>query len=748
MKVLLLIVTFSLLLSCLDEGGSDSSTSEGSSSSPTGTSPSSPTNTSPAPTTSTITIENDDSAISSANVTLTLESSDANEMYITNDLGCTNGGSYETYTTSKTWTLGQTNATATVYAKFKDDTGDESSCVSDSIVHDNTIPTSTSITINSGDTLTNSTSVTLILTSTGASEMYITNTSGCTGGGNYETYANSRVWTLGQTNTTAAVYVKYRDEAGNESSCINNNIVHDNIGPTSNTVIIDGNAAYTSSTSASLTLSSTDVLEMYITNVPGCASGGDFEAYTTSKAWSLGQTNSIATVYVKYRDDAGNESSCISDTITHDNTIPTSTSISIDGGVSSTNSTSVTLTVSAIGASEMYITNNSGCGGSGSYEAYTTSKAWTINQANTTATVYIKFKDPTGNETSCISDIIYHSSYGNFGVATTYTTGTTPVYVTAVNLDTDSFPDLISVDATSNQISVRLNDGTGVFGAATTYAVWTGTKMVEVRDLDDDGFPDLASGSVNYVWVRFNDGTGGFGAATKYENFAGAKCVRAEDVNGDGYNDLIMVASTSVSIRLNNGGGVFGAPTLIGGGGHWLVARDIDRDTFVDLLIGEGQGDHFRVRLNSGSGTFGTYTRYPTGDSPGYIFAEDINGDGDIDIISSDRGDNQVTVRLNNGDGTFGASYAYTTGWTPLGVFLKDLNGDGYPDLLVAEANENRISIRMNNGDGTFGAYTTISTGNTPYYVFAVDINGDSRPDLIISDGNTNQITVRFNISI
>jgi hypothetical protein len=63
-------------------------------------------------------------------------------MYITNTAGCASGGVYETYATSKaSWTLAIANATNTVYAKFKDAVGNESTCVSDTILHDNTGPT-------------------------------------------------------------------------------------------------------------------------------------------------------------------------------------------------------------------------------------------------------------------------------------------------------------------------------------------------------------------------------------------------------------------------------------------------------------------------------------------------------------------------------------------------------------------------------------------------------------------------------
>jgi hypothetical protein len=57
---------------------------------------------------------------------------------------------------------------------------------------------------------------------------------------------------------------------------------------------------------------------MYITNTAACGSDGNWETYSTTKNnWTLGQTNATATVYVKFRDAVGNESSCINDTITH-----------------------------------------------------------------------------------------------------------------------------------------------------------------------------------------------------------------------------------------------------------------------------------------------------------------------------------------------------------------------------------------------------------------------------------------------
>ena len=426
---------------------------------------------------------------SSTSVTLTLAASDAAEMYVTNTLGCDSDGTWEAYNTSKAWTLGQSNAPATVYVKFRDEALNESTCANDDITHDNIAPPGGTISINGGAIYTTTTAVTLTLGATGASQMYITNTSGCGSDGSWENYNTSKAWTLGQTNVVATSYVKYRDEALNETSCYSAAIIHDNTPPIGGSIAINGGDASTSSTSVTVTLSATGASQMYVTNTSGCASGGALESYATSKAWTLGQTNGTATVYVKYRDDAGNETACLSDAITHDNTAPTGGSIAINSGDASTTSTSVTLTLSATGASQMYITNTSGCASGGALENYATSKAWTLAQTNATATVYVKYRDDAGNESSCVSDSIVHSSGDSWTATSTASVPSARIFHTAIwtgskmiiwgggyaisnGSNTGGLYDPITdswADTTTTNAPPRRNHHT---------AVWTGSKMI------------------------------------------------------------------------------------------------------------------------------------------------------------------------------------------------------------------------------------------------------------------------------
>lgn len=183
-------------------------------------------------------------------------------------------------------------------------------------------PTNISISINSNDVHTTDESVSLSLGATDADEMYITNGPDCSFGGIWEPYASNKTWTLGQANAAATVHVKYRDAAGNESICINDSIVHDDLAPRSSSLSISF-VEYTSTRFVTLYIYATDASEIYVTSSFSCESGGKWQPYTeTLENWELQDSNSLNTVYIKFRDAAGNETSCISDSINHDSSPP------------------------------------------------------------------------------------------------------------------------------------------------------------------------------------------------------------------------------------------------------------------------------------------------------------------------------------------------------------------------------------------------------------------------------------------
>jgi len=113
-------------------------------------------------------------------------------------------------------------------------------------------------------------------------------------------------------------------------------LTKDTTPPTSSGVQIQGGALSTNLMSVTLTLSSTAATHVYVTNSPGCVSGGTWQSITPSTSWTLGQSNAVATVYAKFKDEYQNETTCTSDSIIHDNT-PPSVSVAAGGPIDAAN---------------------------------------------------------------------------------------------------------------------------------------------------------------------------------------------------------------------------------------------------------------------------------------------------------------------------------------------------------------------------------------------------------------------------
>lgn len=112
------------------------------------------------------------------------------------------------------------------------------------------------------------------------------------------------------------------------------NLTLDTLAPAGLSVTINGDAVYATSTAVSLAIAVTDAdttgYQMKIWGLDGAAEETDanWETFTTTKNVTLPSGDGLKTVYVKVRDDVGNESAAASDTITLDTVVP---SVTISG---------------------------------------------------------------------------------------------------------------------------------------------------------------------------------------------------------------------------------------------------------------------------------------------------------------------------------------------------------------------------------------------------------------------------------
>ena len=189
---------------------------------------------------------------------------------------------------------------------------------------DKTPPTG-SILINGGDATTSSTSVTLDLTysdaASGVDQVRYSN-DGTWDTELWESPVATKVWPLTGGDGTKTVYYQVKNAAELVSSTYSDTIVLDTSAP-AGSIVIDGDAADTTSTLVTLTLSASDaesgVVEMRFSNDGSSWSG--WVGYGTSSSWTLSSGDGLKTVYVQFRNGAGLTSQ-YSDTITLDATPP------------------------------------------------------------------------------------------------------------------------------------------------------------------------------------------------------------------------------------------------------------------------------------------------------------------------------------------------------------------------------------------------------------------------------------------
>ncbi len=237
----------------------------------------------------------------------------------------------------------------------------------------------------------------------------------------------------------------------------------DTIAPGSPSIMIAGGAANVLNQSVSLTLSATGAPAfMYITNTVGCATGGVWEAFNSSRTWSLAGIDSTQNVYVKFRDSASNESACVSDSIVHQSPASLSISAGTDyGNVTVGSFSTQTFTINNTGAVNATLVSDGGFGTSdfsftgGSFPGTTGDCTGTI-APGTPCTIEVKFA-PTvaGNRADTIS-----ISYNDGLITQTASqavsgTGQNPALLTVSGADPFDFGTLVSGDTISQTFTLN-----------------------------------------------------------------------------------------------------------------------------------------------------------------------------------------------------------------------------------------------------------------------------------------------------
>jgi len=325
----------------------------------------------------------------------------------------------------------------------------------------------------------NSETINITLTADDAKEVMISEDNSFTGA-TWETYSNSKEYTLSNTTEgTKTIYVKMRDYAHYEGEVLSSSLTYDKTSPNGSVTFNSGDEI-TNNLEATLTLSASDslsgVTSMMVSN-SSSFSGSTWESYSTSKDWTLSTGDGIKTVYVKFKDAAGNISTIYTDTITLDTGIPEGP-ITVEEGITHEETLYVKeeiVTLNLEGTDElseivlMMISEDPNFEG-GSWESYSNTKDWNLSQGDGIKVIYVKYRDGAGNESQIYSlSLIFDTQ-------------------TTINLSKIGNQDFNSDITTWDTIETKPTfQGTGEVDATVTISIHSNQEITGTATVDSEG---------------------------------------------------------------------------------------------------------------------------------------------------------------------------------------------------------------------------------------------------------------------
>ncbi|WP_454064139.1 FG-GAP-like repeat-containing protein [Candidatus Nitrospira salsa] len=342
--------------------------------------------------------------------------------------------------------------------------------------------------------------------------------------------------------------------------------------------------------------------------------------------------------------------------------------------------------------------------------------------------------------------------------------GRTPQSMATGDFNQDGLLDIVTVNSTSDDVSILLSNGNGTFRSAVFFGVGKIPMAVATSDLNGDDLLDLvvATSGLDQIVVFFGQGTGVFTKAGSYPSGKGTTFVALKDVDNNGSVDIVTANSGrfgyyppfSVSVLFNKGAGKFGEPTFYETDGRngmfptGVYVQDLTGDDLVDIAVTWSQASWrtpngvISLLANQGQGQFKLQGEIRAGLSLSAITGADLNGDGRGDLVTTSVFSDSVIVLLQGKDGQFVNRGSIKVGFSPVAVTIRDLDGDDELDLVVTNRDSNSVSVLLGNGVATYQKAGNFGVGAVPSAVVAEDFDLDELPDLVTADSDSDAISV------
>lgn len=262
--------------------------------------------------------------------------------------------------------------------------------------------------------------------------------------------------------TTYHFRVNSLDTNGNISNSADFTFTTPDLIPPTGTISINSSAAYTNTPAVTVYLSCTD-FETVCSLMQFSKDGktwSSWETYTSNKSYTLSNTEGSQTLYVKYKDNAGNVSGQYTANITIDTTSPTISGIA--SGTISTNEATISWTTNEPATSQLDYGTTASYGLSTALDAnLATSHSMLINGSSPSTTYHyrVRSKDAAGN--------VVLSADNTF----TTTTSAPPPDTTAPVISGVTISDITSADATIIWITDEAATSRIEYGTNSSYGI-------------------------------------------------------------------------------------------------------------------------------------------------------------------------------------------------------------------------------------------------------------------------------------
>jgi hypothetical protein len=318
---------------------------------------------------------------------------------------------------------------------------------------------------------------------------------------------------------------------------------------------------------------------------------------------------------------------------------------------------------------------------------------------------------------------------GTFSVPTTYTAGTgSASYAVVVgHFNTDNYLDIVVSHYSISQISVFLGFGNGTFMSPLV-------TLIMIPDFED------SSSSNSEIYQS--------GGASELVGMA------VGDFDKDNRSDLVVVfsAASGIAVFLGYNDGTFGNPipylTGTAAGSIYAAVGDFNNDTNLDIVVTNLASSNIIIFQGDGNGKLIKADNYSTGSmsAPRPIAAVDLDKDGYMDIVVGNSGSDNICVFYGYGNISFTQPmfYPIDNGSLTYGLVVRDLNNDGQLDIAMANYGANNIAILLGLGNRMFFNPLTYSTGDSsqPSFLAVADFNNDSRLDIVVTNSGIDSASV------